>query len=122
MKSAHKGYIAGYLGKEADIAAGVGEAVGEFGGAGVGAAKDVLVDWVIPVALAAPGVAGLALGLAHSRATSPSKLDEESIQKRMELNELEQAVAELKRRREHALNESGRRRIQGAGTERSIRL
>ena len=84
----------------------------------------ILTNWLLPLALVAPGIVGVAMGAAHSKATSPTKLDEETIQASMESSELEQLLGTMRRRKQQALaqedvtNESAKRTV----PERSIRM
>ena len=87
------GYVDGYMRKEANI--------GRIGQAGVGAVKTTadVAESLAPYFLVAPILLGAGAGLTHSKLTSPSDLDKETVQKQLEAAELEEFLAELKRRR-----------------------
>lgn len=91
------GYLLGYIEKEAGglIDAGAKAVVG------AGGALADIAKTMAPYILMAPAGIGLAAGVAHAKATSPSKLDEEAIQKEMEKQELEQIIANTARIRAH---------------------
>lgn len=61
--------------------------------------KEVL-EGLAPYFLVAPLLLGAGAGLTHSKMTSPSHLDENAVQKALEVAELEEFAAELKRRKE----------------------
>ena len=82
-----EGFITGYRSKEAlvDIP---------------GKALETFLKFILPVIFLAPAVVGGTVGMAHSKMTSPSKIDISSAQKQLELSELQEFATELKRRRE----------------------
>ena len=84
-------FLSGYIAKQATSPM-------MFGVEGLRLGGDVL-SAVAPYAIAAPIVLGAGAGLLHSKMTSPSKLDQESVQKALEAAELDEFMAELKRRR-----------------------
>ena len=91
-------YLDGY--KEA----GVAEIAANAALAG-GKASGELALTVIPYLLLAPWIVGGGAGLLHSRLTSPSPTDRESVQQALEASELDEFQAELERRRKQSLLE-----------------
>jgi hypothetical protein len=86
--------------------------------------KEIAVNWVIPIALVAPAVAGVAAGITASKLMRPSKLDEESIQQELESATGERVLAELQRKRFQDLREeeSESERTEPGSSERTLRL
>lgn len=85
-------YLDGYLHKEA---------LTGFAESGVEAARmgKEVFESMVPYFLVAPALLGVGAGLVHSKATSPSSMDQKSVQSALEAAELEEFAAELKRRR-----------------------
>jgi hypothetical protein len=75
------------------------------------------MDWGIPIIAAAPWLAGLTAAVIHSAATSPPKVEAQTMQSDIEGGELDEALAELRRRKEHRLKTQGK-----TDAERSIYL
>ena len=105
MDASEYGFQEGYMNKVAFIPpwtkflAALGIGAGAVG-SGVGAAgAETAGRYLVPAFVAAPALAGIATGTLQSRITSPTKLDTETLQKAIVAAELEQAVAELKRRK-----------------------
>ena len=91
-------YLDGY--KEA----GAAETAAKLTVAG-GKAGGELVATAIPYLLLAPWIVGGGAGLMHSKLTSPSPTDRESVQQALEASELDEFQAELERRREQSMLE-----------------
>jgi hypothetical protein len=103
----------GYLIKSA----GVGTALAAGGATTIRTLAE-FADKVGPVLLGAPPVIGAGLGYIHSKATSPSKMDAESMQQAIELAELQEMEAAI--RRENAVQRLTEDR--GVTGERSLRI
>ena len=105
MNSRTLGYRDGYLWKQAllDGASVAGTALtGTRAAAGfAGESLATLLPWV----LLSTAAAGAGTGLAHSKLTSPSKTEQETAQKALEVADLEQFATELERRKQQALRE-----------------
>jgi methionine-rich copper-binding protein CopC len=97
-------YLDGYRSKEAFNAFGAAAKTGETGAELLAAA--------LPYILVAPAVLGAGAGLAHSKLTSPSDLDKETVQKALEVAELEEFAAEIQRRKKQAEIEKRRAEIE----------
>jgi hypothetical protein len=93
-------YLDGYLTKMA----GVGDIAAKGAEAGVD-----LLSALLPYALVVPPLLGAGAGLAHSKMTSPTVMDQESVQKALEAAELEEFAAELKRRQAQEEFEAAKR-------------
>lgn len=91
-------YLDGYMNKLGNVGLSVGSLL-EGGSRSALAGKEI-VEGLAPYVLAAPLLLGAGAGLVHSNITSPSKLDEEAVQKALEAAELEEFEASLKRRME----------------------
>ena len=105
------GYQDGYMHKQAGpIGTGIsgGAAAGSF--VAEGAAN------ILPYVLLIPALMGAGAGSLHSKMTSPSNVDQETVQKSLEAAELEEFQAELQRRRDDAARKSGDPGNSGART------
>lgn len=91
------------------------------GGVGVVATGAAAASELLPYILLLPPVVGGLAGHIHSRVTSPSKIDFKTIQKAIELSDLEKLETDLTRRREQALIEEGSAG-KGGGNERALRI
>lgn len=100
-------FMMGYLDKRADVA----DALAEGG--------SWLADKAWLAAIAAPALGGVAAGALASKLTSPSD-EKTDIQKALIAAELEEAVAELKRKRAIELAKLGAQNV--AGKERSLHI
>jgi hypothetical protein len=103
----------GYMGKTATW----GDFFGNLAGSGVGLTAETL-DNLKAVLLAAPVVAGAGAGMLASKATSPSKLDTDAMQREIELAELQEMQTELQRQKELAQTQQPR----GVKNERTLRI
>ena len=116
-----QGYIHGFF-KEAWDLPGAG-AAGAAAEAATGLSEqalDILSRFILPTAIMAPALMGLASGSLHSKLTSPSKLDQEGVQKALLAAELEEFAATMKRRRELALRKEKERKAEMRAPPRSI--
>ena len=78
---------------------------------------------ILPYLLLVPVLMGAGAGALHSKVTSPSKLDEASVQKALEVAELEEFMAELSRRKAQASKEEEEDKEKlGAPGERSLHI
>ena len=95
------GYQDGYMAKEGGADASIG-----LGVAGGTLAAETAAN-ILPYVLLIPALMGAGAGTLHSKLTSPSKLDQETVQKALEAAELEEYQAELRRRRVDAERKEG---------------
>jgi hypothetical protein len=85
-------------------------------GTGVEGGKEGL-SWAIPAIIAAPPLAALTAAALVSSATSPAPIETQTAQGELEGAELDEALAELRRRKSHRLKTKGK-----TNAERSLFL
>lgn len=113
MTPGRQGFMNGYILKEADPV----DALGMAAGGGMALTGEA-IDKLLPIILAGPPLVGAGLGYLHSNATSPSEMDAASMQQAIELAELQEAEAALRRQNEVAQLTQPR----GTSGERSLRI
>ena len=100
------GFKEGYLLKSAAEGSGIGPGIGT--GLGIGAAQAGLgtaafgIKKGTALALVLPILLGIGAGSSMSKLTSPSGVDSENLQKSLVAAELDEAIAELKRKKAFA--------------------
>jgi hypothetical protein len=114
------GYRDGYLQKTAKtpiLPAAVGAGSAAAGAITEGAAT------LLPYVLLIPAIMGAGAGAAHSKLTSPSQTDIDTVQKALETAEMEEFATELNRQREAAVKAEGRLADQKeTGSARTLRI
>lgn len=124
MNSRSIGYHDGYMWKQADpiTAASAASAALTGAKAGVGFTAEsaaALIPWI----LLFPAAVGVGAGTLHSKLTSPSKTEQETAQKALEVADLEQTAIELERRRQAAAREDRALQQQKeTGSARTLRI
>jgi len=118
-----EGYYGGFLHKEASLGL-ILTQLGLAGGkTGVGAARIGHHFWekvLTPALIGLPPAAGMAAGFAHSKLTSPSELDKETVQQALLAAELDEFTAEVRRRQELQRRKEQQRRKRLEKPERSL--
>ena len=94
MNNHDNGFCLGYFTKQAGPSDAGVEAIGGIASTG----KDIAMS-ILPYLIVAPAVFGVAAGAIHSKVTSPSKIDKDLVQKAVLSQNLDQQIAELRRRR-----------------------
>jgi hypothetical protein len=108
-----KAFLEGYVSKTASIA-GTGKAL-------TGVAKWA-VDNAVMLGTLAPVLAGIGTGALSSKITSPSKLDQQTLQKKLLAIELQEYRTELERRKALAKRKGINESTEEQTPERSLRL
>lgn len=122
MKQDYKeGYVDGYMKKTAAV-----PGLSYLGGLLSGATKsgfEAAANIGLPAAIVAPALVGAGAGVLHSRATSPSELDQETMQQLIEAGELEEFEEHLeKQKKKRELAKKLKEMKLRGKQERSVRL
>jgi AmiR/NasT family two-component response regulator len=103
-------FLAGYMDKEGSV----------------GSKSTALAGWLkdnaIALGIAAPVLAGIGTGALASHINSPSKLDQQSLQKKLHALELQEYRTELERRKALAKRKGINESSGETSTERSLRI
>lgn len=118
MTPAKQGYLVGYFHKNASWLTALGETIKGIGGLATQTAA-VAADRAFPLIAAAPPLAGVLAGGLASKATSPSEMDAETMQSAIELAELQEMEAEMRRKAELEEENNTKR---GVKDERTLRI
>ena len=115
MSNYQNGFCRGYFTKQADASEAAVDAVG-----GVANTTKDIVSMILPYAIVAPAVFGVAAGTIQSKITSPSALDKKLIQKAMLSQNMDRQLSELRRRK--ALRQDQEEQASVIPAERSLHL
>lgn len=113
------GYYAGYhLNKTATVEKAATPAAAVTAMLAAAGVSRYMIAKIVPWLVLAPVPMGIGLGAAHSKITSPTVLDQTASQKSLELAELDEYAAELRRQAKHAKRKERVKRP----TQRSLHL
>ena len=121
-KHHNEGYLDGYMCKEANTLAAILTSIGSGVTGVTKSVAEAAANYGIPLAILAPAAAGIGAGALHSKITSPTNIDQETLQQTIEAGELEEFEKQLKKQKEEDLLKEQLRGIEGGKPERSIRL